>query len=255
MFIQQPLKNLSIISVILLVFALPLTNVYISHDSLCIPIRIFYGVKGFVLNLGLALWMFRYGLSIGERWKIKNHSGVKLCLIILAMALFVNYHYVIAKVDRMEFYSELSDKLFGLSMPLLWRIGSLGLYNLAYMIIGILFSNKENKLSGRIFKYSWMYLGVLLLIYCAGEILYFNEKGLSSFVFALAVIPMSISILSIYKWSCSEMVNLIVEKYDKISKFLAFLCPSVIIVFLLGGYFRVALFYLILMWLIYKWHK
>lgn len=250
----QPLKNLSIISVILLVFVLPLLTLYHPEDVWCFTSRMYYGIQVFVMHLALAMWFFTLGASIGESKNTDISNFTKNALISLSVIIYVGYNCFQYLIDNWGIYCEASECIGGyLSEMLVYRLPKL-IYALIPLIIGIFVSGRARKLSGsKLLSYGWGWPLLLMVGCCVSEWFYFRD-GIYAMIFsAVTIFPLIGTVLVAYKLAAGDAFNKYLEKHNKIFGFLAYLYPSAILVFVLKIYFPVyVLLYLGVMWSVYR---
>lgn len=266
---QHSLKNLSIISVILLVFVLPLVTLYHPEDVWCFTSRMYYGIKVFVIHLALAMWLFRLGLSIGKSKSIRICRGTKILLIFLCVIVYVSKNCLMYPMNQWDIYNNMSSHIgWYISEMLAYRLPII-LHGLIFFVIGLFESDKDIKLfvsdkdininlSGSRLKQLGLMLSLLFLIgCCASEWLYFRDRFYAMIVSALAVFPLIGTIMVTYRLAAENTFDNYIEKHYKLYDFLVYLYPSVIFIYLLEIYFPTqVVIYLGVMWLIYRWaHK
>lgn len=253
---RQSLKNLSIISVILLVFVLPLMTLYHPEDVWCFTSRIYYGIQVFVMHLALAVWLFRLGLSFGKTKGVKISRGVKIALILLCVAVYVCKNYLMYPVDKWDIYNYMSWHIGGyLSEMLTYRVPII-LHGLIFFVTGIFVSVRDMKLSGyRLKQLEWVLPLLFLLVCCLSEWLYFRNRFYAMIASALALFPLIGTVLVVYRISLGNAFDNYIEKHNKFFGFMAYLYPSAIFIYVFKIYCNpiLVLFYLGVMWVIYKY--
>lgn len=245
----QTLKKLSIISVILLVFVLPLISLYYPEDAWCFSSRMFFGIRTFMVRIALAIWLFTLGLIIGKT-KGSNTSKVAIIALIFVCIIICDFQYIKDKVGI--YYDRHRDAIYEM---FIFRLLTF-LYALIPLVIGIFVSGRARKLSGsKLLSYGWVWPLLLMVGCCVTEWFYFRDEIYAMIFSAVAIFPLIGTILAIYSVASGDAFNKYLEKHNKIFGFLAYLYPSAICVYLFKIYSNpiFILFYLGAMWLIYKY--
>lgn len=253
---RQSLKNLSIISVILLVFVLPLMTLYHPEDVWCFTSRIYYGIQVFVIHLALAMWFFTLGASIGEFKNTDISNFAKNALISLSVIIYVGYNCFQYLIDNWGIYCDASECIGGyLSEMLVYRLPKL-LYALIPLIIGILVSGRGGKLQeNKLSSFGWMWPLLFMAGCCISEWFYFRDKIYAMIFSAVAIFPLTGTILLSYRLAAGNALNKYVEKHNKFFGFVAYLYPSAIFIYVFKIYCNpiLVLFYLGVIWVIFKY--
>ena len=233
----QPLKNLSIISVILLVFVIPLMTLYHPEDAWCFTSRMYYGIQVFVIHLALAVWFFRLGLSFGLSKCIRINRVVKFTLICLCVIIYGGYNYFQYIIDNWEIYGDLTLRIGGyLTEMLVYRLPKL-IYALIPLIIGIFVSGRVGKLSGKkLLPYGWVWPLLFMAVYCVSEWFYFRDKIYAMIFSAVAIFPLTGTILLSYRLAAVDAFHKYMEKHNKFFGFMACLYPSAIFIYVFKIY-------------------
>lgn len=247
--------NLSIISVILLVFVLPLMIIYHPEDVWCFTSRMYYGVQVFVIHLALTIWFFRLGLSIRKSKGVETGRGTRIALVLLCVAIFVGKNFLKYHVDQWIIYNHMSLHIGGyLSEMLTYRLPII-LQGMIFFVIGIFVSVRDEKLLGCGLKQLGWVLPLLFLIgCCASEWLYFKDRFYSMIVSTLTIFTLIETVLVAYRLTAGNAFDNFVKKHNKFFDFLVYLYPSAICIYVFKVYSIpiFVLFYLGTMWLIYK---
>ena len=246
---RQPLMNLSIISVILLVFVLPLITLYHPEDAWCFSSRMFFGIRTFMVRIALAIWLFTLGLIIGKT-KGSNTSKVAIIALIFVCIIICDFQYIIDKIGI--YYDRYRDAI---SEMLIFRLLTF-LYALIPLVIGIFVSGRARKLSGsKLLSYGWVWPLLLMVGCCVSEWFYSRDEIYAMIFSAVTIFPLIGTVLVAYKLAAGDAFNKYLEKHNKIFGFLAYLYPSAICVYLFKIYSIpiLVLFYIGIIWLVYKY--
>ena len=241
---------MSLVGTLLLIIVLPLIGMgycLIEDES---AIRIYSSLFYFAMSIAVAMWFFCLGVKIGKRDGVKNKIG----LIPVAVA---GYLICIGAlfVGRFDFCMSLRDFL-GLYFAemFVYRVPQL-LYGLVFLVLGIFISGKEYKLSGR---KGWVYCCISALLYlacCVGAELVYNGHDeyhvWYALIHAASVFPLMglvLGINNLARGGCE------IDKCKGLVGFLAYLYPSAIFIYVLKIYASpiFVLFYLVVMWCIYR---
>ncbi len=252
----KSLKNLSLISAILLVIVLPLTNFYVYFVDIGMlsfwERMLWVMLKNVVSDLSFSLWCFWLGAIIGRKYYTELSDSVKLGMLILAVMLLINSYYSAMCVDRFQLFGSLEIR-FGVPHKV-WAVGAGFLRNFIYIVAGIYTYGKASKLSEKISdKFGKVCIILCLLCLCCLDILYFRNKLAYLFISLIALVLKLVCFLFVYKWSNSNKMIGCVERHKKAADFMTYLCPTAILLYLTEYTVLTTALYLCAMWVIYKY--
>lgn len=258
----QPLKNLSIISVILLVFVIPIySNFCYQWIREFTTVRVALGISIFVTSLALSFWFFWLGVKITGKNNIKPATDKKLTkrLTIWATISFILYIGILL-VDKIYIFDIFNSFLgFDISRVLAYKLPDilyrLGIFTTLGVFVG---AHNSNQWGRKILLYGIVCLLLYLVCLIGAELVYYRPDRFHVYyalIHALSLIPLIGIVMFGYLLAQLDIVGRFIEKHSKLWNFLSFLCPTAIFVWLIGNSIEIILPYLLVMWLIYKWNK
>ena len=155
-------------------------------------------------------------------------------------------------VDRFQLFGRLEIR-FGVPHKV-WAVGASLLRCFIYIVAGIYTYGNASKLSEKISdKFGKVCMILCLLCLCCLDILYFKNKLAYLIVSLIALVLKLVCFLFVYKWSNSNKMLGWVERHKKAADFIAYLCPTAILIYLAECQILTVALYLGVMWLVYKY--
>ena len=156
----------------------------------------------------------------------------------------------------MEIYGDMTLRIVGyLTEMLVYRLPKL-IYALIPLIIGVFVSGRVGKLSGKkLLPYGWVWPLLFMAGYCVSEWFYFRDKIYAMIFSAVTIFPLIGTILLLYRLAAVDAFHKYMEKHNKFFGFMACLYPSAIFIYVFKIYCNpiLVLFYLGVIWIIYKY--
>jgi hypothetical protein len=210
--------------------------------------------KNVVSDLSFSLWCFWLGAIIGRKYYTELSDSVKLGMLIFAVILLINSYYAAMCVDRFQLFGSLEIR-FGVPHKV-WAVGASLLRSFIYIVAGIYTYVNASKLSEKISdKFGKVCMILCLLCLCCLDILYFKNKLAYLIVSLITLVLKLVCFLFVYKWSNSNKMLGWVERHKKAADFIAYLCPTAILIYLAECQILIVVLYLGVMWLVYKCNR